>query len=329
MDPCRTGANLANSRAMIRSDLGVPRAYANKMSANSICSAFKNCKQTNILPPMDLHSVGNRTYLIDPRSPISVNDYIVLFGKGDLKKVAKKVGLVHLGLSRNIIKAGIIDMLKSLRICEPIELPAKRIPKNTTNLNGNRVNSVGNSVGNTGNTGNRVGNSIGNMNLGGNTGNRVGNSVGITGNLGRNNLGNTGNRLNMNNSFSSNRMPPVSSSKRFVVHPSKFRQSNSSRNERIRELIKKYHYNRNPRHIRNYSPNSNNDEFDLFRHILNNDSINDNKKFFKIRNRVKVPSPKKETVEPTSDRASQIAELTKAVKNISNQIGSPTDGNDK
>lgn len=315
MDPCRTGANVANSRAMIRSNLGVPRAYANKMSVNNICTAFKNCQKTNILPPMDLHTVGNHTYLIDPRSPISVNDYVVLFGKGDLKKIAKKVGLVHLGLSRNIIKAGIIDVLKSLHICEPIELPTKRTPKNTV---GNMSLTRNMSHGNTGNhvNTNLTGNNKNRMNSDGNTGN-----MNLGGNTGNNkNLGNlNGNRLNMNNSFSSNGMPPMNT-KRFVVHPSKFRQSNSSRNERIRELIKKYHYNRNPRYIRNYSPN-NDDEFDMFKHILNNDSINNNKKFFKIRNRVKVPSPKKE-VEP--NRTKEIEELTKTVKNISNQIGKPT-----
>ena len=321
MDPCRTGANVANSRAMIRSNLGVPRAYANKMSVNNICTAFKNCQKTNILPPMDLHTVGNHTYLIDPRSPISVNDYVVLFGKGDLKRIAKKVGLVHLGLSRNIIKAGIIDVLKSLHICEPIELPTKRTPSLTPKNSVGNMNLTGNLGGNTGNFGGNLGNT-------GNNRNRV-NSSGNTGNTGNMNLGgnpgNTGNRLNnlgtpnMYNSFSSNGMPPMST-KRFIVHPSKFRQSNSSKNERIRELIKKYHYNRNPRYIRNYSPNSN-DEFNMFKHILNNDSINNNKKFFKIRNRVKVPSPKKE-VEP--NRSKEIEELTKTVKNISNQIGKPT-----
>lgn len=241
---------------------------------------------------MDLHSVGNHTYLIDPRSPISVNDYIVLFGKGDLKKVAKKVGLVHLGLSRNIIKAGIIDMLKSLHICEPIELPVKRTPKNSIN-------------------------SIGNMNMSTNQlpMNQIPNN--------KSNSLNQSPNMMMNNSFNNrslnsvNGLPPGNNSnKKFIVHPSRFSQSS---NERIKRLIKNYERNRNPRYIRNYSPN--NDDFNLFKQILNNDSINNNKKFFKIKSRVKVPEPKKELA---SNRESQIEELTKTVKNISNQIGEPT-----
>lgn len=129
MDPCRVGANLNNSRAMIRTNLGVPKEYANKMSANAICKAYKDCRNTTILPPMDFHMVDGRGYCIDPKSPLSVKDYIVLFGEGDLTRIAKKVGLVPIGLSRRILKASIIDMLKSLGICEPIKLPFKGSPK--------------------------------------------------------------------------------------------------------------------------------------------------------------------------------------------------------
>jgi len=136
MDPCRVGTNLNNARAMIRTNLGVPREFANKMSANAICKAYKNCKHTTILPPMDFHMVNGQGYCIDPRSPLSVKDYLVLFGKeGDLNRIAKKVGLVPIGLSRKILKASIIDMLKSLDISEPIELPSKRAPRTSSSNN--------------------------------------------------------------------------------------------------------------------------------------------------------------------------------------------------
>ena len=202
MDPCRVGANLANSRAMIRTNLGVPREYANKMSANGICTAFKNCQQTNILPPMDFRTKGTKSYLIDPKSPISLSDYLILFGKGDLKRVAKKVGLVHLGLSRSVVKAGIIDMLKSLKICEPVELPSKRTPKTVMNLgNGNRNMNTGNGNRNM-NTGNM---NTGNMNTGNmNTGTRTPNFNRNTGNSST-----SSNNSSSEPNWSPNGMPPT------------------------------------------------------------------------------------------------------------------------
>ena len=269
---------------------------------------------------MDFRTVGNRSYLIDPRSPISLNDYIVLFGKGgDLKRIAKKVGLVHFGLSRTIIKAGIIDMLKSLKICEPVELPAKRSPKvNMENLNTGNLNRTPNS-GNL-NTGNRTPNS-GNMNMG----NRTPNS----GNMNTKNSWNTGSTNTKNswnsNSESPNGMPPY---KKFEVHPTKFgRGKKSINNSNIKSLISKYRRSHNNSNIKDfeslYSPSNDKEEFEILKTFLKNESMSNNNKLFKIKNRVTIPKPKVPAPngKPTSN---QIDALTKTALNISEQIGKPS-----
>lgn len=331
MDPCRVGANLANSRAMIRTNLGVPREYANKMSANGICTAFKNCQQTNILPPMDFRTKGTKSYLIDPKSPISLSDYLILFGKGDLKRVAKKVGLVHLGLSRSVVKAGIIDMLKSLKICEPVELPSKRTPKTVMNLgNGNTGNmntgnmNTGNSSNFNRNTGNR---NTGNMN----TGNRNSSNFNSTGNSSNFNR-NTGNSSTSSNNSSSepnwspNGMPPTK--KEFKIHPRGFKQTKKIDNSKIKNLIRRYRLNGNNSYLRNfgrtYNSNNSEDEIQMLKKLIKNDTTNNDYKFFKIKERITLPKPKSNT-KPTNGAptAQQINNLTKKAQEISEQIGKP------
>ena len=319
MDPCRVGANLANSRAMIRTNLGVPREYANKMSANGICTAFKNCQQTNILPPMDFRTKGTKSYLIDPKSPISLSDYLILFGKGDLKRVAKKVGLVHLGLSRSVVKAGIIDMLKSLKICEPVELPSKRTPKTVMNLgNRNRNMNTGNGNRNM-NTGNM---NTGNMNTGNmNTGTRTPNFNRNTGNSST-----SSNNSSSEPNWSPNGMPPTK--KEFKIHPRGFKQTKNIDNSKIKNLIRRYRLNGNNSYLRNfgrtYNSNNSEDEIQMLKKLIKNDTTNNDYKFFKIKERITLPKPKPNT-KPTNGppTAQQINNLTKKAQEISEQIGKP------
>ena len=142
MDPCVPGASLDNARAIARTRLGVPAKYANKMSVPAICKALKLSHKTNIMPPMDYRKFEGKTYLIDPRSPLSIKDFIILFGNSpeeQIQKIAKKLELVSNGISKSELKSNIFKVLKALNVYEPIEIPYHKVgqvvQQNNTILN--------------------------------------------------------------------------------------------------------------------------------------------------------------------------------------------------
>jgi len=156
MDPCVPGAATADARTFARVHLGVPHKYANKMTAKQVCKAIKACKNTNIMPPMDYTVFDGKGYLIDPETPLSIEDYIALFKKGDLvkiQKIARKLGLVPATISKKELVNNIVAMLKSFKFAEPIELPSKRtrnarlsmpeVPYGNTGLPGSNGNAGG------------------------------------------------------------------------------------------------------------------------------------------------------------------------------------------
>lgn len=130
MDPCVPRNNAgADARSYARVKLGVPPKYAKKMSAKQVCAAAKACKSTNIMPPMDYRVYKGKGYLIDPETPLSIQDYIAVFKQGDLtkiKKIAGNLGLVPASLSKRELITNIVEVLKSFNLAEPIELPYKR-----------------------------------------------------------------------------------------------------------------------------------------------------------------------------------------------------------
>jgi len=133
MDPCVPGISLADARSFARVKLGVPGKYASKMSALQICKAARACKRTNIMPPMEYHAVNGKMYLLDPKSPISIKDFLSLLGNGSddaIKKIARELELVTEYISKKELKSNIIEMLQSLKISEPIEIPSKRNIRN-------------------------------------------------------------------------------------------------------------------------------------------------------------------------------------------------------
>ena len=141
MDPCVPGISLENARAHARIKLGVPAKYANKMSVTGICKAVKSCK--TIIPPMEYKQFKGKIYLIDPKSPFSIKDFILLLGNSsidDIKRLAKNVGLVTLSITKSELKSNIIKILQTLNISEPIELPIKRV--RIVNRNGTNLNNV-------------------------------------------------------------------------------------------------------------------------------------------------------------------------------------------
>jgi len=142
MDPCVPGTSLEDARASARAKLGVPAKYAAKMSVESICKAFKFCKKTNIMPPMDYRRLGDKVYLIDPKSPLSIQEFTVVLGTGDLTRIAKKLGLMTNDISRSELKSNIIKILQTLNISEPIELPSHKVREVLSENLGVRNNAI-------------------------------------------------------------------------------------------------------------------------------------------------------------------------------------------
>lgn len=140
MDPCVPGTSLEDARASARAKLGVPAKYAAKMSVESICKAFKFCKKTNIMPPMDYRRLGDKVYLIDPKSPLSIQEFTVVLGTGDLTRIAKKLGLMTNEVSRSELKSHIIKILQTLNISEPVELPSHKVREVLSANLGNGIN---------------------------------------------------------------------------------------------------------------------------------------------------------------------------------------------
>jgi hypothetical protein len=150
MDPCVPGTKNSNARVAARIKLGVPDKYAKGMTAESVCRAINICKHTKIVPPMEYSVYKGKMYFIDPKSPLSVRDFVEMFSKGgDIKSAARKLKLVTENITDRELRSNIIDVLKNLNISEPIEMPMRAKKNATTPNNGNaRIPNNGNGNGN-------------------------------------------------------------------------------------------------------------------------------------------------------------------------------------
>jgi len=202
MDPRLPNVSIANARTIARVKLGVPAQYAKKLSLSQIRNATTMSKKTNIMPPMEYREYKGKTYLIDPKSPLSIGEFVTFLtakSVGAIAPVARKLKLVTEYVGKNELKTNIIKILQALHISEPIEVPRTikkggaipipangNLPSNITNVNANRTgnanaNRTGN--GNANRTGNANANRTGNGNL--NIGSKP-SGVNMKGNLGRN-----------------------------------------------------------------------------------------------------------------------------------------------
>jgi len=134
MDPCLKNTSIGNARIIARVKLGVPERYTKGMTVENVCKAIKLCRSTTILPPMNSSEFGGKRYMIDPKSPISAKDFVILFGKGDITRIARVFGLSTEGVSRINLKSNIIQALEGLNISEPIEIPTKKARKISNNM---------------------------------------------------------------------------------------------------------------------------------------------------------------------------------------------------
>lgn len=144
MDPCNPESNIDNVRALLRTNLGVPKSYATNFSRKNACSAFRVCKSSNVFPPLKLDKAGGYIYFIDPESPLSAREYRLLFETGkteDVRKIAKKLKVVKLDKPKAVLRATIVGILSKMDLTEPIKAmkisAAKNISTTPTN-NGNK-----------------------------------------------------------------------------------------------------------------------------------------------------------------------------------------------
>jgi hypothetical protein len=239
MDPCVPGVSLEDARASARAKLGVPQKYASKMSVESICRAFKFCKKTNIMPPMDYQKFNGKYYLIDPKSRelnISIKDFLAVLGPGkieDVQKIAKKLELMTNGISKSELKTHIIKILQTFNISEPIEIPSQKVRVSPTH-------------GNLGNSGNIGSGNIGSGNIG--SGNIGSGNLGNSGNIGSGNLGNSGNgNLGPESGETPYSGEVAPNYFKLKPHPSKIKINTpyNNENEYIRRLLKPSHTNEN------------------------------------------------------------------------------------
>jgi hypothetical protein len=133
IDPCVPGVSPSVAKAYAEAELGVPTKYAKKMSVAQVCRAVQACKKTTIMPPMDLRVIKNTFYLIDPNSPLSIKDFLIVFGKGDIVPIAKKMKLITEHVKRHELRSNIIRMLESLNIMEPIKVPVRSVKRMRSN----------------------------------------------------------------------------------------------------------------------------------------------------------------------------------------------------
>ena len=197
MDPCLPGVSIEDARTIARVKLGVPPQYANKMSVAQVCKAMNLSKKTNIMPPMEYRVYMGKTYLIDPKSPLSISDFVTFLkakSVNDIAPVARKLKLVTEYVSKSELKTNIIKILQALKIAEPIEVPHKVMKLNKgTNINANRVNA------NMGNA-NRVNANMGNANR---VNANMGNANRVNANANKGSLEESRNELNLGEGGSS------------------------------------------------------------------------------------------------------------------------------
>ena len=128
LEVCDPDADLDVLKKLIKMNTG----HTIKLTKEQTCQVYDDIKAGKLpLPPLIMNS--NKTYLIDKKSPLKPTDYEVLFDssskRADIKKVARKVGLVQI---EQMTKSQMIDSigkrLRYMKIHEPVKIGQKRTP---------------------------------------------------------------------------------------------------------------------------------------------------------------------------------------------------------
>ena len=249
MDACDPGVNVRNLKRLVKQNTGLEL----NLTREQICDAYSSIQDGKLpLPPMVLSKDGK--YMLDRKSPLTGNDFEILFGSdstvAQLKRVARKAGLAsYKDMTKAEMVEAIESMLESKNIREPIRLhvSAQRATRKVSvnnnnnypnNLNVNNVN--GNGVRNNNNNNlAKIANESKNLNR---NGNRNGNNLGKIANESRNlnrNRNRNGNRNSetRNGNRNGNARPATNQRTARYVNAMLRRPSNSRRNEDLAKVL--------------------------------------------------------------------------------------------
>ena len=126
IDACYPDADIQLLKKLVKLNTGENLT----LTREQICQAYDDIQDGKLpLPPMIMSS--NRTYLVDKKSPLKVQDYDILFSstskRKDLRRIAYKVGLKRLD---QMTKIQVIDAigkrLRYMKIHEPVKIGRKQ-----------------------------------------------------------------------------------------------------------------------------------------------------------------------------------------------------------
>jgi hypothetical protein len=125
MDVCDPDAKTKNIRKLIKLHTG----HAVNVSRERMCDITREAKKGNLpMPPLVL--TRDKRFLLDSKSPLTQKDYETLYKSNttsaDVKRLAKKVGLVNTDKTIADLKDAIGRRLASTSVREPILLPGSR-----------------------------------------------------------------------------------------------------------------------------------------------------------------------------------------------------------
>ena len=250
MDACDPGVNVRNLKRLVKQNTGLEL----DLTREQICDAYSSIQDGKLpLPPMVLSKDGK--YMLDRKSPLTGNDFEILFGSdstvSQLKRVARKAGLAsYKDMTKAEMVEAIESTLESKNIREPIRLhvsaqrAVRKVSVNNNNnypnnLNVNNVN--GNGVrNNTKRVSNNNNNNLGKIANESKNLNRNGNRNGETRNGNRNgetrNGNRSGNTETRNRNGNRNARPPVNRTTARYVN-AMLRRPNSRRNEDLAKVL--------------------------------------------------------------------------------------------
>merc|ERR1712159_345930 len=212
------GVNVRNLKRLVKQNTGLEL----NLTREQICDAYSSIQDGKLpLPPMVLSKDGK--YMLDRKSPLTGNDFEILFGSdstvAQLKRVARKAGLAsYKDMTKSEMVEAIESILESKNIREPIRLhvSAQRATRKVSvNNNNNYPNNL--------NVNNANGNGVPNKVQKNNNNNNLGKIANESKNLSRN-----GNR---------NARPPVNRTTARYVNAMLRRPSNSRRNEDLAKVL--------------------------------------------------------------------------------------------
>jgi hypothetical protein len=137
---------MSRIRALYANNFGNHAPKSNK----KILNIYQRCTTSSVLPSaMNIKKYQGKLYAIDPKSPLSVRELVIVTGKNSpqIFSIAAKLGLRHPALSQSETKSLVCDALKTMGITEPVLLGSSSSKKNSsinTNLTVGQNNNLGN-----------------------------------------------------------------------------------------------------------------------------------------------------------------------------------------